>query len=486
MKAKSIFVLICLLFAASTCLAATAHIEENDAATISYDGSLKSYSAADNGKAINLSNKAKKRIVWSFDAPSAGIYTLKWRYTRKASMASTAGIYINSAYTQQITLPQTESAKFATFFMETGLKAGVNQIVLETVKAGESADIDWIEIAGTEEEDDGGDEDDGDEAADVDFSQIGYATQNGGTTGGSDGTTVSASTGNQILGYISEKKNGNYPNGLTIVVNGTITATNTSATKIDVKDCRDVSIIGNGAGAEFAGIGIKLSKTGNIILRNLKIHHVAIGDKDCIGIEGPADHIWVDHCEIYNEYSDDVDKDYYDGLLDAKADAQCITYSWNHLHDSWKTMLVGSSDSDDHDRKITMHHNILEHNNSRMPLYRFGQGHVFNNYFVDGQSTAINSRMGACLRIEYNYFENVQNPYVTAYSDEDGYGQLIGNSLVNCAFDYSSDVRELRPCSLSVPYDYAGVLNDASSVPAITRQYAGVGKLSDPVHFTIQ
>ena len=32
------------------------------------------------------------------------------------------------------------------------------------------------------------------------------------------------------------------------------------------------------------------------------IPHVAIGEKDCIGIEGPADHIRVDHCERYNEY----------------------------------------------------------------------------------------------------------------------------------------------------------------------------------------
>lgn len=320
----------------------------------------------------------------------------------------------------------------------------------------------------------------------VDFSLIGYATQNGGTTGGSGGTTVYASTGDEILGYISEKKDGVYASGLIIIVNGTITPSNTSATKIDIKDCRDVSLIGAGSGAEFNGIGVKVYKAGNVILRNLNIHHVDIGDKDCIGIEGPADHIWVDHCELHNEYGDNVDKDYYDGLLDAKAESEYITYSWNYFHDSWKTMLVGSSDSDDHDRKITGHHNIYEHCNSRMPLYRFGTGHFFNNYYVDGASTAINSRMGACLRIENNYFENTLNPYVSAYSSEDGYGDLINNILVNSPFEYSSDVRELQSCSSGVPYSYTDVLNSASEVPGITRQYSGVGKLSDPTSYTVK
>ena len=319
----------------------------------------------------------------------------------------------------------------------------------------------------------------------ADFSLLGYATQNGGTTGGSGGTTVTASTGDQIMDYIEAKKDGEYSSGLVIMVNGTVTTSNTSVEKIDVKECRDVSIIGAGSGAEFNGIGIKVYKAGNVILRNLKIHHVSIGDKDCISIEGPADHVWVDHCELYNEFQG-ADKDYYDGLLDAKAESEYITYSWNYLHDSWKTMLVGSSDGDDHDRKITGHHNIFENCNSRMPLYRFGTGHFFNNYYVDVASTGLNSRMGACLRVENNYFQNSLNPYVTAYSDDDGYGDLIGNILDNCTWDIDGDVNELPSCNSSVPYSYSSALNSASEVPNITRQYAGVGKLSDPASYSVK
>ncbi len=322
---------------------------------------------------------------------------------------------------------------------------------------------------------------------DVDFSMVGFATEDGGTTGGTGGTTVYASTGDEILEYIDAKQDGDYSSGLIIMVNGTITPDNTDDTKIAIKDVEDVSLIGVGTSGEFDGIGVKVYKASNVIIRNLEIHHVDIGDKDCIGIEGSADHVWIDHCELYNEYGDDVDKDYYDGLLDAKKDAYYITYSWNYLHDSWKTMLCGSSDSDDYDRTITAHHNIFENCNSRMPLFRFGTGHFFNNYYIDGASTAINSRMGACIRIEKNYFENTQNPYVSAYSDEDGSGELIDNYLDNCTWDLSDDdVNEIGTCEASIPYDYDDVLNSVSAVPSITQSYTGVGVISDPASYTVK
>jgi pectate lyase len=246
--------------------------------------------------------------------------------------------------------------------------------------------------------------------------------------------------------------------------------------KIDVKDVSDVSILGAYPCAEFNGIGIKIWKASNIIIRNLKIHHVLSGEKDCISIEGPADHIWIDHCELFNEYQE-VDKDYYDGLLDAKAEAEYLTYSWNYLHDSWKTALVGSSEGDIFDRKLTMHHNYFFNCNSRLPLFRASTGHFFNNYFKDIVSTTINSRINSCVRIEKNYFENAQNPWVSAYSDILGGGDTIDNILVNSPFVYSSDTREMTFCSPDIPYEYQTVLNETSSVPVIVTTFAGVGKI---------
>jgi pectate lyase len=313
------------------------------------------------------------------------------------------------------------------------------------------------------------------------FQIVGFATVNGNTTGGAGGNEITVSNGTDLQNALKAKQKEETP--LTIYVDSTINLDNsTDLSKIDVKDLKDVSIIGTGAGADFDGIGIKIWKASNIIIRNLKIHHVLSGEKDCISIEGPADHIWIDHCELFNEYQE-VEKDYYDGLLDAKAEAEYLTYSWNFLHDSWKTALVGSSESDIFDRKLTMHHNYFMNCNSRLPLFRASTGHFFNNYFRDIASTAINSRINACVLIENNYFENANNPWVSAYSDVLGGGEITGNILVNSPFVYSDDTHELPSCSPSIPYEYSSVLNDASDVPALVETFAGVGKLALSMEF---
>lgn len=314
------------------------------------------------------------------------------------------------------------------------------------------------------------------------FELVGWATEAGGTTGGAGGTSVTVATGAELQAALNEHRDSTTP--LTVWVTGPVTPENSSDSKIDVKDVSNVSILGSGAGAEFDGIGIKITRASNIVLRNLRIHHVDIGDKDAISIEGPADHIWVDHCELYATY-EGVDKDTYDGLLDAKGEAEYITYSWNYLHDSWKTALVGSSDDDDFDRKITMHHNFFENCNSRLPLFRFGNGHVFNNLYEDIADTGINSRMGACLRVESNVFVRARNPWLSAYSDELGGAELMCNLLDDAsAFDLSSDdTHEILTCTAEVPYAYANVMTDVAGVADLVRTHAGVGKLDDPSAF---
>ncbi|MBN1132006.1 MAG: hypothetical protein JXR52_02810 [Bacteroidales bacterium] len=307
------------------------------------------------------------------------------------------------------------------------------------------------------------------------FRLAGFAAMGDGTTGGGGGDTVTVTTGTGLQEALKAKQDSQNP--LTIFVEGTITLENSPGlSKIDIKEVRDVSVIGKDEGAEFDGIGLKIWKAGNIILRNLKVHHVVEGEGDCISIEGPADHIWVDHCELYNEFPD-VDKDYYDGLLDAKRDAEYLTYSWNFLHDSWKTALVGSSESDIYDRKLTMHHNYFLNCNSRIPLFRASTGHFFNNYYKDIASTAINSRINACVLIENNYFENANNPWVWAYSDIPGGGHAVGNILVNSPFIYSDDTHELPECDPEIPYEYQDLLHDAEAVPDLVITRAGTGKL---------
>lgn len=296
---------------------------------------------------------------------------------------------------------------------------------------------------------------------------VGFATMNGGTTGGAGGNTVTVSTGTALQNALKNK--GSAP--LTIYVDGTITPGNSSDSKINVKDVNDVSIIGVGTNGEFNGIGIKIWRANNIIIQNLKIHHVNIGDKDAISIEGPSNNVWIDHNELYNSLV--ADKDYYDGLLDVKRDASYITISYNYLHDSWKTSLVGSSDSDNADRKITYHHNRWENIYSRGPLFRFGEGHLFNNYYRNIIDTGINPRMGAKLRIEHNVFENSKDPIGTWYSSQDGYWDVRNNLFLNS----TGSMPTTSTTSYTPPYSYT--LDPVNEVKNHVIANAGVGKLGN-------
>ncbi len=297
------------------------------------------------------------------------------------------------------------------------------------------------------------------------FNMVGFATLNGGTTGGQGGPSVTVTTGTALQDAI--KLGG----PRIIYVNGTITTSNSSGlSKIEIKDVNNISIIGVGTKGELNGIGIKVWRAKNVIIRNLKIHHVLSGDKDCISIEGPSNNIWVDHCELYNQFQG-VDKDYYDALLDAKRDAAYLTYSWNKLHDSWKASLNGSSESDTYDRRVTYHHNSFININSRLPLYRGGQGHIYNNYYQDIPTSAVNSRINARLRVENNVFVNVNNPICSLDSSIIGYWDVRGNSFTNC----TGNVPTTSTTSYSPPYSYT--LDAAGTVKSNVTNNAGVGKI---------
>ena len=317
----------------------------------------------------------------------------------------------------------------------------------------------------------------------------GFAGHNFDITGGAGGMVVTVDTGAKLTAALEEASNANTP--VTIYVDGVITDANNdgSGRSIEIKDMDNVSIIGVADRGEFDGIGISIRRANNIIIQNLKIHHVLTGGKDAISIEGDDDgsttsHIWIDHNELYSTL--DVDKDFYDGLIDSKSGAKNITISYNYLHDHWKASLHGHTDdessSNDRDRLITFHHNRFENIESRLPLFRFGYGHLYNNYYNNISSTGMNSRMGAELQIENNVFENTQNPIVSFYSAEIGYWNTSGNlfgSGVTWTTPSGSDVAagpDATPTSsYEVPYTYT--LDETSIVKSKVINHAGIGKI---------
>lgn len=314
----------------------------------------------------------------------------------------------------------------------------------------------------------------------------GFASLGGGTTGGAGGTSVTVTNGTQLVAALASKKNNTAP--IKIYVNGTITPGNSGgATQFDIKDMENVSILGVGTNGIFDGIGLNIVRADNIIVRNIIVRYNRIGQKDGISLDGNSTNVWIDHNELYNSLN--VDKDYYDELLSGKGEIDNITISYNYLHDSWKTSLWGSSDSNAYERRITFHHNRFENVNSRLPLFRFGQGHVFNNYYKNVLETGINSRMGARIRIDGNYFENVKNPILSKDSSQIGYWD-VGSSDSNV---YDSVTWASSTCdgesscvvagpnvgstvNYTPPYSYS--LMSASAAKAHVLVNAGVGKLN--------
>jgi len=290
------------------------------------------------------------------------------------------------------------------------------------------------------------------DATTMDAGLYGYATvqDDKGTTflviGGMLGDTVTVSTVEDLQTYLGSAE----PS--VVQVNSHIIG------DAEVKVTSDKTLIGVSPDAHLEGIELEINGARNVIIRDLKISHVT--PADAIIITGGSENVWIDHCDLYSDR--DHGKDYYDGLLDIKNESSFITISWTKFHDHFKTSLIASGDESVQDSviRVTYHHNHFYNCESRLPSIRFGRAHIFNNYYSDCE-TAINSRMGACVRVERNNFRNVGTAVMMAYSPEDGAVELLDNHFGNAS------VTNSPTCQLDVPYEYNEILDPVEDVPAI-------------------
>ncbi len=249
----------------------------------------------------------------------------------------------------------------------------------------------------------------------------GWASQNGGTSGGGDVTPTVVTT------YAALKSAIQNTSVKVIQVNGTITIP--SGGRISFQDQSGKTIFGS-AGAKLvstdktqasSGI-IYVKRCSNIIIRNLIFDGPGAYDTD--GWDNATldacTNVWVDHCEF---------RDGLDGNFDVKNTSDYITVSWCKFtylkaptpdgpggsDDHRFCNLIGSSDSATGDRG---HLNITfarcwwsQGCVARMPRVRFGKVHLVNNYFNSTSSSyCIQAGFEANLLIESNVFENVKNP----------------------------------------------------------------------------
>ena len=181
--------------------------------------------------------------------------------------------------------------------------------------------------------------------------------------------------------------------------------------RLDVRS--NTTIVGVGTTAKLKGINLRIPGVTNVIIRNITFEDAY----DCFPAWDPNDgalgnwnsaydnisitngsgqfssRIWIDH----NAFNDGDQPDstqpirfgrpfqIHDGECDINNGSDLVTVSWNRFTDHDKTMLIGGSDgagaTDRNRLRVTIHHNYFANAGQRTPRDRFGQLHVYNNYY---------------------------------------------------------------------------------------------------------
>jgi len=239
----------------------------------------------------------------------------------------------------------------------------------------------------------------------------GYAT---GTTGGGSATPVTVTTADEFKAAATQRDD-----PAVIIVKG----------RLDVGNVRirsNKTIIGADSGSGLYGGRVRITGK-NCIFQNLTF---GPSDIDAVELSG-ANRIFLHKCEFY---------DGADGLLDIVRMSDYITVSWCKFYyvnqtEHNQVSLVGNGRKEDAGKlHVTLHHNwYTQRCHSVMPFVRYGQVHIYNNYYSStGNEFCIGIGAHSRIRVENSCFDNVKG----AWEDLDGIandGQMgrAGLKMVN-------------------------------------------------------
>jgi pectate lyase len=283
----------------------------------------------------------------------------------------------------------------------------------------------------------------------------GFASTDGGTTGGAGGTAVTVTNQADLEKYVTAS--GKY----VVTVAAPITI---SPKGKEIKVTSDKTIIGKGTSGHIVGGGFFLGDTTrNVIIRNLTIRDTQMTeddpddkefDYDAIQMDS-ADHIWIDHNRLTRMN---------DGLIDSRKDTTNLTVSWNVLEENNKAFGIGWTENVT--SKITIHHNWIRDTNQRNPSTdNVAYAHLYNNYLQDVASYGNYARGGTKMVLQNSYFDGVKDPY---YRDDTAGLVQSGSIVVNSTGQKESGGTAFDPKSF-----YPYTLDAAADVPSIVRAGAG-------------
>ncbi|MFD2288598.1 pectate lyase [Pedobacter petrophilus] len=307
----------------------------------------------------------------------------------------------------------------------------------------------------------------------------GWASQNGGTTGGGEVTPT------VVTNYTALKSAIQNAAVKVIQVNGTITIP--SGGRINFQDQTGKTLFGS-AGAKIVSADQTQANSGlmyvkrcnNIIIRNIIFEGPGAYDvdgQDNVTVDA-CNNVWVDHCEF---------RDGVDGNFDIKNTSDYVTVSYTKFayqktpkpdgpggaDDHRFSNLIGSGDDATADRghfRITFVRCWWAQGCvARMPRVRFGRVHIVNNFFNSTVSTScVQAGLESNILVQANVFENVKNP-IDLMANNATAVQSVGNAFNSVTgTQVGNGVNAFTP-----PYSLT-VLN-ASSVKATVTAANGAG-----------
>ncbi|MFP1724318.1 polysaccharide lyase family 1 protein [Lonsdalea quercina] len=341
---------------------------------------------------------------------------------------------------------------------------------------------------------------------------VGWATQNGTTSGGKAAAAANIYTAKNITEFkaaLAAKSTAKI-----IQITGTIdisggkaySSYNDQKARSQLLIPSNTTIIGIGTSGKFTKGSLVISSASNVIIRNVYIEtpvdvapHYESGDGwnaewDSINVI-TSHHVWIDHVTFSdgsftdNKYTTKNGATYvqHDGALDIKRGSDYITVSNNRFEQHDKTILIGHSDSngsqDAGKLRVTFYNNLFNQVRERAPRVRFGNVHAFNNVFVGDVNASVYAYLysfgigtSSSLLSESNAF-NIANlkskcGVVKAFNGKvfTDKNSLINNSaagLSSCGFtNYTA----------KIPYSYKVQTMNTSLIKTIMAG-AGYGKI---------
>lgn len=286
----------------------------------------------------------------------------------------------------------------------------------------------------------------------------GFASLNGGVTGGEGGPIVTVTNEAELKAAVDGA------NTATIVlVKGAIKVSG------EISARGNKTIVGLGTDARIYGGGFGWNTKSNVIVQNITFEDAS---DDLLKINNKCKNFWIDHCTFSDGASTNAGS--HDGMLDVTRGSEFVTISYCRFFNHDKNILIGHSDSESGDviMKVTLHHNWFDGTVQRNPRVRYATVHCYNNYHVGNRIYGVASACNANVLVENSYFKDTQIPLQVGVPGFSPAGFLVqrGSYFDNCG---TPQLNEKDMTGL-FPYEYT--LDDVKYVPCIAQTYVGAAK----------